>query len=142
MSIFSYKTSILEHHLDTFGHVNNASYLQLYEEARWDFSQRGGFGLDWVMANKMGPIVLKVELSFRRELANREKILIESQYLGLKNRLVSIFEQKMVKENGKVASSIKLEVGFMDLNKRKLIPFPKKWLQSVSASSEQELGLL
>ena len=94
MSVFLYRTSILEHHLDTFGHVNNAAYLQLFEEARWDFSQSGGFGLDWVMANKTGPIVLKVELSFRRELGNREKILIESQCLGLKNRLVSIFEQK------------------------------------------------
>jgi len=142
MSVFLYNTSILEHHLDTFGHVNNAAYLQLFEEARWDFSQKGGFGLDWVMANKMGPVVLKVELSFRRELGNREKILIESQCLGLKNRLVSIFEQKMVKESGKIASSLKLEVGFMDLEKRKLIPFPEEWLQSVKVPFKEELGLL
>ena len=78
--------------------------------------------------------------SFRS--VNREKILIESQCLGLKNRLVSIFEQKMVKESGKIASSLKLEIGFMDLDKRKLIPFPEEWLQSVKVPLKEELGLL
>ena len=35
--IYEYEKTILEQHLDTFGHVNNAAYLVLYEEARWDF---------------------------------------------------------------------------------------------------------
>ena len=52
------------------------------------------------------------------------------------------FEQKMVKESGKTASSLKLEIGFMDLGKRKLIPFPEEWLQSVKVPLKEELGLL
>lgn len=35
--IFQYDMVIKIHHLDTFGHVNNAAYLQIFEEARsWD----------------------------------------------------------------------------------------------------------
>jgi len=30
--IYEYQKEILEQHLDTFGHVNNAVYLSLYEE--------------------------------------------------------------------------------------------------------------
>ena len=33
-TIYEYDKTILEQHLDTFGHVNNAVYLSLYEEAR------------------------------------------------------------------------------------------------------------
>ena len=35
--VFEYELVIKECHLDSFGHVNNAIYVQLYEEARWDF---------------------------------------------------------------------------------------------------------
>ena len=42
---FVYETLIRESHLDTFGHVNNATYLQLYEEARWELITRNGYGL-------------------------------------------------------------------------------------------------
>ena len=35
--MFSYKVKIRESHLDTLGHVNNAVYLVLFEEARWAY---------------------------------------------------------------------------------------------------------
>ena len=41
-----YPLLIVERHLDTFGHVNNATYLELFEEARWDWLQQNGYGLD------------------------------------------------------------------------------------------------
>lgn len=133
--IFFYQTTILEHHLDAFCHVNNASYLQLFEEARWDFSKKGGYGLEWVLAKKKGPVVLNVEISFRKELVNKEKISIESRSTGLKNRLVLGFEQKMRKENGQLASAIKLDLGFMDLRLRRLSPFPEKWMENFGIQS-------
>jgi len=46
---FEYEVQIKEMHLDSFGHVNNAAYVMLYEEARWDFITRNGFGLDYVL---------------------------------------------------------------------------------------------
>ena len=52
--IFRYPLTILEKHLDSFGHVNNATYLHLYEEARWDFITKRGFGLARVLAGLVG----------------------------------------------------------------------------------------
>ena len=40
--IFTYEMLIKEKHLDTFGHVNNATYFELLEEARWDFITNNG----------------------------------------------------------------------------------------------------
>ena len=72
--VFEYSVIVREHNLDTLGHLNNASYLQLFEEARWDFSDKGGFGLDWVLSNKQSPIVLKAEMSFRKEVLSAGQV--------------------------------------------------------------------
>ncbi|MEC7181448.1 MAG: acyl-CoA thioesterase [Bdellovibrionota bacterium] len=129
--VFEYSVIVREHNLDTLGHLNNASYLQLFEEARWDFSDKGGFGLDWVLSNKQSPIVLKAEMSFRKEVLNREALLIQSEFVGFKNSLIGSFKQKMIKSNKKVASILSIDVGFMDLKERKLMNFPKNWVYMV-----------
>ena len=129
--VFEYSVIVREHNLDTLGHLNNASYLQLFEEARWDFSDKGGFGLDWVLSNKQSPIVLKAEMSFRKEVLNREALLIQSEFVGFKNSLIGSFKQKMIKSNKKVASILSIDIGFMDLKERKLMNFPKNWVYMV-----------
>ena len=129
--VFEYSVIVREHNLDTLGHLNNASYLQIFEEARWDFSNKGGFGLDWVLSNKQSPIVLKAEMSFRKEVLNREALLIQSEFVGFKNSLIGSFKQKMIESNKKIASILSIDIGFMDLKERKLMNFPKNWVYMV-----------
>jgi acyl-CoA thioesterase FadM len=52
---YSYKVLIREGHLDTFGHMNNATYLQLAEDARWEMLVSAGYGLDVVQRTQQGP---------------------------------------------------------------------------------------
>ncbi|MBP9682132.1 MAG: acyl-CoA thioesterase [Bacteriovorax sp.] len=138
--IFEYDKLILEHHLDTFGHVNNAVYLSLYEEARWDFITKNGFGIKEILESKVGPVLLDLQLTFKSELGNREKIKIISQArTEMRNKFVMQLDQKMVKENGKVASSITLSVGMMDLKERKLITPSAEWLKALGVEEFKEV---
>lgn len=57
-----YEVVIRESHLDTFGHVNNATYLTLFEEARWDIVRSRGFGLDDIKRTGLGPTLLEVNV--------------------------------------------------------------------------------
>lgn len=130
--IYEYDKMILEHHLDTFGHVNNAVYLSIYEEARWDFITRNGLGLDQILASKIGPVLLDLNLTFKSELGNREKIKIVSQARPeMRNKYVMVLDQKILKESGKVASTLTISVGMMDLQLRKLIAPTKEWLKAL-----------
>ena len=131
---FHYQVIIKEHHLDTFGHVNNATYLELYEEARWEFITANGYGLKDIMAKEKGPVILNINVSFNAEIKNREVIKIESKLIKMKNDLVIVLEQKMIKEDGKMASKIELEIGLMDLVKRKLIRSDEQWLAALGIS--------
>ncbi|MAF79159.1 MAG: thioesterase [Halobacteriovoraceae bacterium] len=128
---FEYHLKIIEAHLDTFGHVNNATYLELYEEARWDFISERGFGLKDIQKKKMGPVILDLHLKFKRELKNRENIKIVSKSLPQEHPLIMHLEQKMIKENGELASSVTMSVGLMDLEKRKLIKPTAEWLHAI-----------
>ena len=127
---FSYQTQILEHHLDSFGHVNNATYLELFEEARWDFITRNGYGLKQVQELRQGPIVLDVNCRFKRELINRENITIVSCTSEHKSKIMRI-KQHILKENGEVSAEAEFTFGFMDLEKRKMIAMPDAWLKAV-----------
>lgn len=137
--VYEYTLTILEHHLDTFGHVNNAKYLELYEEARWDFITKNGLGLKEIMHDKIGPVVLDLNLTFKAELKNREQITIISQArTEMRNKFVMILDQKMLKSDGKVASTLTLSVGLMDLNQRKLIAPTKDWMSALGVKEYQE----
>ena len=85
--IFRFQLLIKENHLDTFGHVNNATYLQLLEEARWEFLTSQGFSLKAIHALKVGPIVLECHIKFLKELTLRQQITIESQVLSYEKKI-------------------------------------------------------
>lgn len=124
----NYELTIKEHHLDTFGHVNNAVYLQLFEEARWDFITKRGYGLSTVVSEKKGPVVLEANIKFLKELKLRESIQITFEVVSLKTKIIQI-KQQMLKMNGDVSSELLITVGFFDLNERKLIAPTEKWLK-------------
>jgi len=129
--MFEYQVLIKENHLDSFGHVNNAVYIQLYEEARWDFITTNGFGLDIVQQHQKGPVLLDLQVRFKREIKNREMIKITSQTIEIRNSKIIILEQKMLKADGKVASEALFTVGFFDMKKRKLINAEPEWLIAI-----------
>ena len=132
---FEYPVTILEKHLDTFAHVNNATYLEIYEEARWDFIEKNGYGYSVIHEKKMGPVILGINISFKKELINREKINIVSQMAIMKSKMVMEISQQMIKEDGSVASEITLSIGFMDFKKRKLIEPISEWMTAVGLGS-------
>lgn len=129
--MISFKTLIREHHLDTYKHVNNATYLTLYETARWEWITEAGLGLEQVQASQIGPVLLELHMVFKRELTLREEITIETRFMQMKNPLVMQLEQRMLKSCGTLASTLNLSVGIMDMQKRKLITPPEEWVRAI-----------
>ncbi len=128
--IYFFELEILEYHLDSFGHVNNAKYLEIYEMARWDFITKNGMGLKEIHANSLGPVLLDLNLTFKRELKNRETIQIFSQAQSFKNKLIFNLEQVIINSSQKIASTLSLNCGLMDLKERKLISPTPEWLKA------------
>tara|TARA_B100000925_G_scaffold230038_1_gene178622 strand:- start:13871 stop:14260 length:390 start_codon:yes stop_codon:yes gene_type:complete len=124
-----YHITIKENHLDTFGHVNNATYLELYEQARWEALNEHGVSVKKILEDQIGPVLLRVELKFKKELLLREKIEIRSNLIDKPNPKVMKVRQEMVKLCGEVACEATFDIGVMDLKKRKLVRLEGVWLE-------------
>lgn len=136
--IFTYQTLIREHHLDTFGHVNNATYLQILEDARWEFLDANGMTLHTIHEAGIGPIVLECNIQFLKELRLRQTIVIESQMLSYEKK-IGIMRQDILDEHGTVFSKAKLIFGVFDLKTRKLILPPPQWWKAIGIAQEDEI---
>ncbi len=121
---------IREAHLDTFGHVNNATYLQLYEQARWDMITERGFGLERIRETQTGPVILEAHVRFQRELHARENVVIVSELLSYQGKIGEM-RQRVRKEDGNVACEATFVFGLMDMVKRRLIEPTPEWKRAV-----------
>ncbi len=125
-----YQTKIIEHHLDTFGHVNNATYLEIFEDARWDLITGNGFGLQEIQSSQIGPVILEVNLKFIRELKNRDEITITSEILDHTNRTVRM-KQKIINSDNLVAAEAIFVFALFDLKNRKIIEPTPLWKKAI-----------
>ena len=128
--IHRYPLTILEGHLDTFGHVNNAKYLEILEEARWDFITSRGLGLKEIQKSGKGPIILEIKMKFLKEIKVRQNIIIESQTISM-DRLVATLRQHILNEAGEVIFEAELLFGFFDTQARRLIRPTDEWLKAI-----------
>jgi acyl-CoA thioester hydrolase len=127
--VFSYPLIIQEIYLDTFGHVNNACYLTLFEEARWDLITKNGYGLKKIQETGLGPTILEIKLAFFKELRLREKIVIETQMISYEKKIGKL-SQKMIRD-GDVCCTAELVIALFSLTKRKIVSPTPEWLAAV-----------
>jgi len=125
-----YEVIIRESHLDSFGHVNNAAYLVLFEEARWEFITNNGYGLNEVQKLQKGPVILDLAMKFKKEIKLREKIRITVGLVSHEWKITK-FKQEMIKEDGSVAAEINLTFGLFDLQTRRLIEPTSEWKKAI-----------
>jgi len=130
---------ISEAHLDSFGHLNNARYHELFEQARWDLIATRGFGIDNIGRTQTGPVVLEVTMKFLRELAPREEIVIRSELVSYERKIGKL-RQEMVKRDGQVACEALYTFGLFDLARRRLIEPTPEWAHAVGLDTLTPAG--
>ena len=130
-TIAKYRVQIREGHLDSFGHVNNADYLVIFEEARWEIITERGYGLKKVHQLKIGPVILEVKMQFKRELSNREHVTIVTGVLKHSGK-ISTLRQVMINAKGEEACVADFVVGLFDLEARRLIDYTPEWKKALS----------
>jgi thioesterase III len=128
--VFEQSIVIREQHLDTFGHVNNARYLEIFEQARWDLISDNGFGLDYIKSSGTGPVILEINLRFVREVKNRQRMRIRSfvdSYEGKIGRMT----QLLVDDSEDICCEGKFVFALWDTLTRKMIAPTPEWRLAV-----------
>ena len=121
---------IKEKHVDSLGHMNNATYLELMEEARWDLISSRGYDFKTIQKTQQGPVILEVNLKFLKEIHLREKIKITIEMMDYQGKIGRL-KQQMLKEDGSVAAEAIFVFGLFDLKARRLIEPTEAWKQAL-----------
>jgi len=132
-----YSVIIRETYLDFYGHLNNANYLVLLEEARWELITSGGYGMKTIQKLGQGPVILEVNLQFKKEIKARDVIEIQTSLVDYEGK-VGHLKQEMVNQDGELCASAIFAFGLFDLKQRKLVPPSDAWKQALGSS--QRLG--
>ena len=133
--VFETELVVKEQHLDAFGHVNNAKYLEILEQARWDYIAQNGYGFDVIKELKQGPVILEVTLSFKRELVNRQHVRILSAIQSYEKK-IAVMTQDIVDDEGRVCCAAKFLIGLFDLSARKLIEPTPAWKKALGIDTQ------
>lgn len=128
--MYHYDVLVRETHLDSLGHMNNAAYLTLFEEARWDWITAGGYGVKEIQQYQQSPVVLEARIKFLKEVHLREEIRISSTMLSYKGKIGEL-QQTMVRADGTVCCDAVFVMGFFDLKTRKLIEPTPLWRKAI-----------
>ena len=128
--VFEQSIIIREQHLDTFGHVNNARYLEIFEQARWDLITDNGFGLEYIRSSGTGPVILEVSLRFLRELKNRDRVLVRS-FVDSYEGKIGHMTQLLVNDAAQICCEGKFVFAQWDTRSRKIIAPTPEWRVAV-----------
>lgn len=127
--IFSYPTVIKEIYLDAFGHMNNATYLTLFEEARWDIIVKNGYDIKKIKETGLGPTILEIKINYFKELYPRDEIIIEGQVTFYQGKVGKIL-QKMLR-HGELCCQAEFTIALFSLKERKLVRPTPEWLRAI-----------
>jgi acyl-CoA thioester hydrolase len=132
MPLVHEKTMVIsEAHLDSYGHLNHARYLELFEQARWDLITERGFGVETIRKTNTGPVILEANLKFLRELNARETIVIRSEMVSHERKVGKLAQQMLKSDGGGPACEALFTFGLFDLERRKLIEPTPAWAYAI-----------
>ncbi len=134
MSRFETKVTIRETHIDFFGHVNNATYMQIFEEARWDLITQNGYGIPHILQQKKGPVMLDCQIRFLKELHARDEITVTVEHdltQTKPNQKVFKLRQQMINAQGEIACEAVYSYGLFDMQARRLIEPTPEWKRAI-----------
>ena len=103
--------------LDSFGHVNNAVYLNYAENAVWNFFKSAGL-IDATLGAGLFPVVMESTQRYIRELKLFDEVRVESEFHG-SNGLVTYKHNIINDSTGLISCRITGKIAFV--NKERMI---------------------
>ncbi len=97
--------------LDSFGHVNNAVYINYLEQARWEIVNKLGL-LDLLKENKSFLVVVETNIKYVKELRMFDKAVVVSSMIG--RGFFIDFKQDIFDNNNRKVAKAKIKCLFLD----------------------------
>lgn len=127
---FSSQIKVRSYDLDSFGHVNNAVYLNYLEAARCDYLEQRG--LNFNSFHKWGafPFVVKAEISYKAPARCDDLLDIRGALTRMKKSSFTIQYEIFNISQQKVCAMAEMLFAFLN-DQEKIIPMPDEFREKM-----------
>ena len=120
--------------MDPNSHMRNSAYLDKCSDVRVMYFAENGFPSAEFMRLRIGPVIMKDEVEYFREIGLLEEVKVTYTQLGLsEDGSRFLVRNEFYKADGKLAARVTSTGGWLDLTARKLIAPPDAMLQAMRA---------
>ena len=120
--------------MDFNAHMKNTAYLDISGDVRMMYFSENGFPMSEFVRLKVGPVVMRDEIDYCRELRLLEPINVNLTLAGLSHDASRFtLRNEFFRHDGKCAARVTSMGGWMDLGVRKLSTPPDKLAEVLHA---------
>lgn len=128
-----YNRKIFGYECDIYGHLNNANYLHLYEEARAEALEEMDMSIEKLSEEGVHIYLSEINLTFKIGLPVGEKVIISTRMIKA-TRATSIWKQEIFNSAGDLCNTAIIRGAFIKDGKpfrisRELFEDYKKYIQ-------------
>lgn len=102
-----YLQTVYNCHLDGYGHVNNARYLEFLEAARWHFFRQHNLLHSLRQAQL---VVAHIDICYRRAAALDQELSIATRITGVQSRQVQVVQIIALADNDTVCVAAQVDL--------------------------------
>ena len=126
--------------IDFNAHMKNTAYLDISGDIRMMYFAEQGFSMKEFERLRVGPVVMRDDLEYFKEMRLLEPIRVNLQLAGLSaDGSCFRFRNEFFRENGKMVARVTSTGGWLDLVERRLTAPPEQLaqvLRSLEASGD------
>lgn len=91
------------YHADFYGHVNNARYLEFFEEDRWAHLESSIDLQEWA-AKGLIFLVVNINVNYRKAVGVGETVLVSTEMAKIGNKSAVLQQKIILKNTGELAA--------------------------------------
>lgn len=129
----AYRIRVYNCHLDGYGHVNNARYLEFLEQARWAFFRQHDL-LTELKAVHL--VVLRADIRYRRAAVLDDELQIFSRPVSLRARQIVLNQRILLADGSRIAEA---DITLMPTQNGKAARLPDALLERLNGLPETQL---
>lgn len=114
------------YHLDGYGHVNNARYLEFLEESRWDYFEQCDL---LTLPGDIQMVVARVDIRYRRSATFGDTLHIHNRIQSLETRQLVLQQTIVFAHNQKIVASA--EVTLVAVQNQRSVSLPASLLHQL-----------
>jgi len=115
--------------MDFNSHMRNTAFLDKSADVRMMFFAENGFPVAEFLRLKLGPVIMKDEVEYQKEVGLLEEITVTLALAGLsEDGSRFLMRNEILRPDGRLCARVTSAGGWLDLNARKLVRPPESLL--------------